>query len=60
VVFVRVIPGADVSETVSKIQTLLITTYNFSKNVSLKTNPNSINILSVGMCDGRLWIKFSR
>jgi len=54
VVFVRVIPGADVSETVSKIQTLLITTYNFSKNVSLKTNPNSINILSVGMCDGRL------
>ncbi|CAM4613824.1 unnamed protein product [Leuciscus chuanchicus] len=49
VVFVRVIPGADVSETVSKIQTLLITTYNYSENIFLITNPDSINILSVAV-----------
>ncbi|XP_077092321.1 adhesion G protein-coupled receptor G4a [Siphateles boraxobius] len=49
VVFVRVIPGADVSETVSKIQTLLITAYNYSENVFLITNSDSINILSVGV-----------
>ncbi|KAK7138087.1 hypothetical protein R3I94_013655 [Phoxinus phoxinus] len=49
VVFVSVIPGADVSETVSKIQTLLITSYNYSENVFLITNPDSINILSVAV-----------
>ncbi|XP_067312692.1 adhesion G-protein coupled receptor G6 isoform X2 [Pseudorasbora parva] len=48
VVFVRVIPGS-VSETVSKIQRLLIPIYNYSENIFLITNPDSINILSVAL-----------
>ncbi|XP_016101205.1 adhesion G-protein coupled receptor G2-like [Sinocyclocheilus grahami] len=48
VVFVRVIPGADVSKTVSMIQGMLIPSYIY-KNIILKTNPASINILSVAV-----------
>ncbi|KAL0175819.1 hypothetical protein M9458_028149, partial [Cirrhinus mrigala] len=48
VVFVRVTPGADVSETVSMIQKLLKPSYTYS-DIVLKANPSSINILSVGM-----------
>ncbi|XP_016413761.1 adhesion G-protein coupled receptor G2-like [Sinocyclocheilus rhinocerous] len=48
VVFVRVIPAADVSETVSMIQGLLIPIYIYN-NILLKTNPASINILSVAV-----------
>ncbi|XP_058654941.1 uncharacterized protein adgrg4a [Onychostoma macrolepis] len=47
VVFVRVIPAADVSETVSMIQGLLIPDYSYN-NILLKTIPASINILSLG------------
>ncbi|XP_026135220.1 adhesion G-protein coupled receptor G4 [Carassius auratus] len=48
VVFVTVIPAADVSKTVSMIQGLLIPIYNYN-NILLKTNPASINILSVAV-----------
>ncbi|KAK2891191.1 hypothetical protein Q8A67_013834 [Cirrhinus molitorella] len=48
VVFVRVTPGADVSETVSMIQKLLTPSFTYNNTV-LKTNPSSINILSVAV-----------
>ncbi|XP_051716971.1 adhesion G-protein coupled receptor G4 isoform X1 [Ctenopharyngodon idella] len=49
VVFVKVIPEDDVGKTVSEIQGLLIPIYNYSENISLITNPDSINILSVAV-----------
>lgn len=55
VVFVKVIPEDDVGKTVSEIQGLIIPIYNYSENTFLITNPDSINILSVGMYCSYVW-----
>lgn len=49
-VFVREVPGADVSETEAEIQKLLKPSYNHDKNIILKTDPTSIYVLSIGGC----------
>ncbi|XP_051506022.1 adhesion G-protein coupled receptor G2 [Myxocyprinus asiaticus] len=46
-VFVSVIPGADVSETEADIKKLLIPSYNYNKIIILKTVPTSINVVSL-------------
>lgn len=49
-VFVRETPGADVSETEAEIQKVLKPAYIYDQNIILKTDPTSINVLSIGVC----------